>query len=140
MKREIGFRFASESAGYASFRLPAFSRSIFTDLSSVHWPSSTISTTASHHPRYRLTAPVHLPFRLNSTVHVASTMNAFRLGLSRTTALQARHFSTTRPANAKVAVLGAAGNLSPRPPHYPGITFRCPKTEILVWLWMDVDW
>lgn len=32
MKREIGFRFASESAGYASFRLPAFSRSIFTDL------------------------------------------------------------------------------------------------------------
>jgi len=42
-------------------------------------------------------------------------MNVLRLGVSRTTALQARHFSTTRPANAKVAVIGAAGTLSPFP-------------------------
>lgn len=106
------WRVIPEVAGHAGPRLPAFSRAVCPDHHRLHWPpfpSSDHINRTSTAPRYPPTAPIHRPFHLNFAIGVASNMNSLRAGIARTAALQARHFSTTRPASAKVAVLGAAG-------------------------------
>ena len=52
--------------------------------------------------------PSHLTV-LNSPSAQLFTMYSVRLGMIRSSLVHARRFSTTRPAQAKVAVLGAAG-------------------------------